>query len=357
MLICRSQFAAAVSNVLCVCAGCLMLGRLWALYFGQPILSSHSAEHVVTSLDPFNSGTIVFAAITGVVLWLSSLAGGWVENWSVYNRLPQAIADHRAGAFFGVRRTRWIARVYENNVAAWATCIALGIMLGMVPEIGRFAGFPLDVRHVTLSTGTLALAVASVPAAELSDRALLMAVAGIGVIFVLNLSVSFLLAFATAVRAYEVGRHELLRLAGRAVARIGQRPFDFLLPIAWPREGNAAISSPDATKAVQRADMRTKKFSTRSTKKQQVSASRLASLARGPSCRWACRPSRRRNRSAFCALPVTAARRRACRNAAERTADACCRARECARRWSCPSPHRCRSRRADRCAACQRPIA
>ena len=56
----------------------MALGRLWLLTYGQPILSAHAAEHVITSLDPWTSGTIVFAAITGVVLWLSSLAGGWV---------------------------------------------------------------------------------------------------------------------------------------------------------------------------------------------------------------------------------------------------------------------------------------
>jgi site-specific recombinase len=237
VLICRTQIAAALSNVIVVTIGCLALGNIWLGISGRPILSGQSAEHVLTSLDPFGSGTIIFAAITGVVLWLSSLAGGWVENWSVYNRMPQAIADHRAGGWLGVRRMRWIARVYENNIAAWATCIALGVMLGAVPEFGRIAGFPLDVRHVTLSTGTLALAVASWPDGELSQHALLMAGLGIGVTFVLNLSVSFLLAFATAVRAYDVGRVELLRLAGRAAIRIATRPFDFVLPVAWPREG------------------------------------------------------------------------------------------------------------------------
>jgi site-specific recombinase len=236
VLICRTQIAAALSNVIVVTTGCLTLGSLWYSINGQSILSSQSAEHVLISLDPFHSGTIIFAAITGIVLWLSSLAGGWVENWSVYNRLPQAIADHRAGTWLGVRRMRWFARFFENNIAAWATCIALGLMLGAVPEFGRIAGFPLDVRHVTLSTGTLALAAASLPDAELSQHALLMAGLGIGVTFVLNLTVSFLLAFATAVRAYDVGRVELLRLAGRAAIRIATRPFDFVLPVAWPRE-------------------------------------------------------------------------------------------------------------------------
>ena len=34
-------------------------------------------------------------------------------------------------------------------------------MLGMTPAIGHFLGLPLDVRHVTLNAGILALASAS----------------------------------------------------------------------------------------------------------------------------------------------------------------------------------------------------
>jgi site-specific recombinase len=236
MLICRSQFAAAISNVIFVTIGCVGLARLWAGLFSKPFLSVEAAEHVVTSLDPFNSSTIVFAAITGVVLWLASLVGGWIENWSIYNRLPQAMADHHTGVFVGVRRMKRIAEIYENNIASWASCIALGMMLGMVPEIGRISGLPLDVRHVTLSSGTLVLAVASLPAVHLSDHALFMAATGIGVTFALNLGVSFLLAFATAVRAYDVDRSELLRLCGRGTLRIFSRPYDFLLPTTWPQK-------------------------------------------------------------------------------------------------------------------------
>ena len=54
------------------------------------------------------------------------------------------------------RLAAWI----ELNLAGWSTSIALGYLLGFVPVIARFFGIPFDVRHVTFSTGTLALAAA-----------------------------------------------------------------------------------------------------------------------------------------------------------------------------------------------------
>lgn len=45
--------------------------------------------------DLLHSGTVFYAALTGVLLWLSSLGAGWLENWIVYRRLPEALAKHR----------------------------------------------------------------------------------------------------------------------------------------------------------------------------------------------------------------------------------------------------------------------
>jgi len=239
MLIVRTQIAAAVSNILLVGAGCTLLAYVWLGAFHEPILNAHEAEHVVGGLNPFSSGTLVFAALTGVILWASSLIGGWVENWSVCNRLSEAIADHRWGEHVGVDRVRRVARYWADNIAPWSGSIALGMMLGLTPALGRFAGFPLDVRHVTLSSGTLALALASHPEG-FTGTAVLMAGAGIAVTFVLNLSVSFLLALTTAIRAYELSLHDFMKLAKTALERALTRPWQFVLPIGWPKEESGA---------------------------------------------------------------------------------------------------------------------
>jgi Site-specific recombinase len=115
-----------------------------------------------------------------------------------------AAAQHPAGHRLGRdRRARW-GEALARNAADWATNVSLGFMLGMTPAIGHLLGAPLDVRHVTLNSGVLSLASASLGRCWFSEGMFLRGIAGVAVRFVLNLSVSFLLALMTAARAYEL---------------------------------------------------------------------------------------------------------------------------------------------------------
>jgi site-specific recombinase len=118
----------------------------------------------------------------------------------------------------------------ERNIASWSTSIALGMLLGFAPVIARFFGIPLDVRHVTLSTGTLALAAARFGTSSFRYGWFYYAVAGIGVTFVLNLSVSFVIASIVALRAYEVPPGEQLRILLYVVKDFLQSPLSFVVP-------------------------------------------------------------------------------------------------------------------------------
>jgi site-specific recombinase len=155
----RSQLAAAFGNIIAVGAGAVVFSLLWKLIFGSPFLNVETAEYAVSSMNPIHSGTIFYAFLTGIILWLSSLAGGWIENWAVYHQLPRAIAEHRLGASFKPETLQKFSESFAQNIAPWGGSIVLGFMLGMTPSIGHFFGLPLDVRHVTLSTGTLALGI------------------------------------------------------------------------------------------------------------------------------------------------------------------------------------------------------
>jgi site-specific recombinase len=184
---------------------------------------------VLHSLDPLSTGTVFFAALTGVLLWSSSIAAGWLENWAVYRRLPEAIAQHRIGRFVGRRVMTWWSNVFLRNVSGFGGNVALGVLLAMTPVIGKFFGVPLDVRHITLSTGALAFAVSSL-GGEAVALGLPQAVFGIAVIGMLNFGVSFLLALGVALRAREVNRSDSLRLLRAVLARFATRPREFFLP-------------------------------------------------------------------------------------------------------------------------------
>ena len=124
-------------------------------------LESTVAQAVYEDLSPVNSGTVFYATLTGVILWKGSVVGGWFDNLCAYHHLPEAIARHPAGRYLGQERLkRWGENLAENG-SGWATNVSLGFMLGMTPAFGHFFGVPLDVRHVTLNSGVLGLAGAS----------------------------------------------------------------------------------------------------------------------------------------------------------------------------------------------------
>lgn len=228
--ICHSQLAATIANVVVVATGAYAFDTVWRFVSGHAFLTTAEAQYVVHSLSPVDSGTVFYAALTGVILYAAALVGGWVDNWAVYHRLPQAIAEHRLGNRFGRLRMMRLAGIVSRNMSGWATNVSLGLMLGMTPVLGTFFGLPLDVRHVTLNSGILSLATASLELPWIGSGLLSLALAGVGVMFVLNLGVSFALSLMTAVRAYDLPRDDLRELRRRLWHRLRTRPRDFLLP-------------------------------------------------------------------------------------------------------------------------------
>ncbi len=231
--ICHSQLAAAVSNVALVTIGGIAIEVAWRWLFGHPYMTADKALSVQQSFNPLGSGTMLYAAITGVILWLASLIGGWFDNWSAVHRLPLAIREHPLGKHVGQERLARLSGIWARNAAGIGTSVSLGLMLGLAPALGNFFGLPLDVRHVTLSAGQLALATASLWPQGVGLW-LIYALAGIGCMFVLNLSVSFVLAFLNAARAYGLPAPDLVELGRRLAHRIVTRPAEFILPARTP---------------------------------------------------------------------------------------------------------------------------
>ena len=225
--ICRSQIAAAIGNLGMAIPASIAFHLIVVKVTGQPFFDEKAAEHTLHSLHPTHTGTIFFAALTGVFLWLSSIGAGWVENWAVYRRIPNALAEHPAGKIFGRRFMRRYSRFFARNIAGFGGNICLGLLLGMMPVFGKFLGVPLEVRHVTLSTCSLTLAVCTL---GLHAHGLLAAGIGIAIIGSLNFGVSFVLALGLATRARGV-EHAGLRLLGAVLARFVRSPLEFFFPV------------------------------------------------------------------------------------------------------------------------------
>jgi site-specific recombinase len=230
----RSQLAAALGNIGAVIPTAYAFDHYYRSRTGQPFLNEETAAYVIHSLHPTHSPTIFYAALTGVLLWVSSVAAGWLENWAVYRRLPEAIAEHRIGRFIGRRTTRWASRVFSRNISGVGGNTALGYLLGMTPIAGKFFGLPLDVRHVTLSTGALTLALCAQGSAALRTGEFWGAALGIAIIGSLNFGVSFVLALLVALRAREVERKDRLKLWVSVFATFFKSPGQFFFPPKLP---------------------------------------------------------------------------------------------------------------------------
>ncbi|HWH83040.1 MAG TPA: site-specific recombinase [Burkholderiaceae bacterium] len=226
----RSQAAGIFGNLAAVAPLVLAVqfGCRWA--FGAPLVGHHDAQHVLETLTLLGP-TPLYAAFTGVLLFASSLIAGWVENWFVWHRLDSAITwNPRIVARLGPRRAaRWGA-YWRSHVSGFASNISLGLMLGIVPVVALFFGLPIEVRHVTLSTGQLAAAVGSEGFELLRHAPFWWCVAGIAVTGVLNLTVSFLMAFRVALRSRGIRLVDRSRIYRAIRARLRHRPLSFIWP-------------------------------------------------------------------------------------------------------------------------------
>ena len=231
----RSQVAAVLGNLALVVPCVLLISYLMQLGLGKPMIDHTEAHHALASLTLLGP-TALFAAATGVVLFLSSIFAGWAENWFVLHRLDSAMRfNPRITAAIGEARAERWSQFMRKNISGFAASVSLGMMLGLIPAISGFLGFGLELRHVTLSTGQIAAAGASygwdiLHVSELRD-ALLWAIAGIFVIGPLNVGVSYYCAFRLALRAHNVSVGERQRIRSAVWERLNHEPLSFLWPV------------------------------------------------------------------------------------------------------------------------------
>ncbi len=227
----RSQFAAAIGNISMVIPATLGVDRVWQMRTGHHVVDHQQAQQVVESLHLYQSGTIAYGALGGVFLWSASIAAGWLENWAVYNKLPQAIEfNHRLVRTVGRRGAARLSRWFAHGISGFGGNLTLGLLLGLAPVFGTFFGLPIDVRHVTLSTGALTLAGASLGTHAVLHAAFAWAIAGVAVIGLLNFGVSFVLALSVALSARGVPRGEVRFLVRMTLSLFFRRPWEFLYP-------------------------------------------------------------------------------------------------------------------------------
>jgi len=232
----RSQAAAIFGNVMFVIPTALLMDLLANIIFGRHIMSYEKAQYAFHSVDILGP-SFFYAAFTGVLLWISSLAAGWGDNFFAFYGLRKSLSQSPSlKATLGKVGARKVALFFEKNMSGLAGNICLGVLLGMMPEILKFVGLPLDVRHVTLSSGTMGGALPVLGFDIISTGFFWRSVAGVMVIGSLNVAVSFGLALFVAIRARNINTPQQRAIYRAVFKRFLSRPWTFLLPVGDRKE-------------------------------------------------------------------------------------------------------------------------
>jgi site-specific recombinase len=226
----RTQTIVTVGNLLGAIPASILIDVLMQWKNGNPFLTHDAALHGIESMHLWRSPTVPFAALTGCFLWLSSLAAGWTANWMALHRLPAALAQsRRLRRSMGTESAVDLARIVEHHLSGIVGYVCLGLLLGLLPFVGVFAGVPVEVRHITLASASLAYDVSSLAwSGPLPWRELSWALLGLAATGLLNFSVSFALGLWLALRARNLDTTGRKKLVAALWSELWRRPARFL---------------------------------------------------------------------------------------------------------------------------------
>lgn len=191
----------------------------------------------IANIESFSilGATPIYAAFTGVLLWLSSLVAGWADNWFALHKVHDVMAYNRRLRYvLGAQGATRMADFWKRNMSGIAANVSLGLLLGLGPEILSFVGPHMEVRHVTLSTGAVGAAIGVLGLDVLRMPSFWLAVAGIALMGLLNVAVSFALAFNMALRSRSLRKVDRRALSAAVRQRILKHPWSLIVPPRTP---------------------------------------------------------------------------------------------------------------------------
>jgi site-specific recombinase len=234
----RSQFVSILGNVGLVIPGAFIFDFVFTKMSGHHVISATYGMHTLETFHPWKSLTVLYAAETGVLLWLSSFGAGWLQNWVIYRKIPEALATHRTlHAFLGEQRSRELGETIRHHAAGWGGNISIGLMMGFFPVLGKIFGLPFDVRHVTLSAGQMTFAFCTLDPEQITTNLVVETLLGLTVIGFMNFAVSTACALFVAVRARRVRMTWFIRIVREVRRSFFRRPLPFFFPpFSEPKE-------------------------------------------------------------------------------------------------------------------------
>ena len=212
MALMRSQAASIFGNLAMVVPAVIAIQVGIILLLGHPTMNPAKATYIFHSVSPF-SAAFLFAAFTGVLLWLSSVIAGLIDNWFVLHRIQDVIRyNRRITMVFGdIRAARW-GQWWRDNISIVAANVSLGFLLIYGPAFLGFLGIGMEIRHITLSAGQFAAAATALGWKTFMMSGFWLGIFGVLMIGVFNVLISFSLAFNMALRSRDLPTLDRKRL-------------------------------------------------------------------------------------------------------------------------------------------------
>jgi site-specific recombinase len=225
----RSQFIAFTGNVFMAFPVALLMMLGWSYIFGHN-MSEYKAISMIQDLNLLHSPAIFHAAIAGVFLFISGLIAGNIANRNKNKHIAARIREHPVLKQFMAQKWRdTIAVFFDQYWPGIVSNIWFGVFMGSVSSVGIIFGLDLDIRHITFAAGNFALALHGL-SYHISDYDIIHSILGIGVIGLVNFSVSFFMSLILAMKSRGIPIRILSDILTAIKTQFKKRPGSFLYP-------------------------------------------------------------------------------------------------------------------------------
>lgn len=225
----RSQMVALLGNYLIAFPTAVLLCLPFFL-IDKPVALAGKAWVILDSLHPFLSLSFFYAAVAGVCLFISGLLAGFADNWFVFNHVGKRLKQSQAlGNLVGRHNLDRVIQKIDANLGFWVGNVSLGFLLAAMGFLGNMTGLPLDVRHITFSSASFGIAVASLKF-QVPLTFLLVIAASVFMMGLINLGVSFTLSLILAVKSRRIRFSQTPQLLKLLAHKFMTRPSEFFVP-------------------------------------------------------------------------------------------------------------------------------
>ncbi|MDB5282845.1 MAG: hypothetical protein JWO06_1920 [Bacteroidota bacterium] len=229
-MVSRSQLVSFAGNLLVVFPLTLLWVFLISIAMHRSFIEPKAGQELLSAVHPAYSLSFLYASITGVFLFAAGIISGFGDNKVVVSKIGLRIENHPSlKKRISAKRLHGIASYLERNLGPLLGNIILGFMLGFAGLFGKITGLPFDIRHITFSTGNMAMGFYGVDF-QITLGLLFACITGIFIIGLFNFVISFYLALQVAALSRGISLKDYPGLLKAVLRYFKHHPMHFFFP-------------------------------------------------------------------------------------------------------------------------------